>query len=104
MSSTPKHLAMYNAFGWQPPAFAHVGLLMDENRQKLSKRKLDIDISAFRDKSGIFPEALTNYVALLGWSHGQRSDIMSLQQLVENVSIFIKIRGFCRFDVLYSLA
>lgn len=85
MSSTPKHLAMYEAFGWQPPAFAHVGLLMDHNRQKLSKRHMDLDISAFRDKMGIFPEALTNFVALLGWSHGRKKDIMTLQELVENV-------------------
>jgi glutamyl-tRNA synthetase len=85
MSSTPKHLAMYNAFQWEPPSFAHVGLLMDQNRQKLSKRNMDLDISAFRNKMGIFPETLTNFVALLGWSHNQRKDIMSLQRLIETV-------------------
>jgi len=84
MSSTPKHLSMYDAFGWEPPAFAHVGLLMDKDHQKLSKRNLDIDISAFREKMDIFPETITNFVALLGWSHGQRKDIMSLQELVNN--------------------
>lgn len=76
---------MYNAFSWEPPAFAHVGLLTDEHHQKLSKRNLDIDVSAFRDKMGVFPETLTNFVALLGWSHSQKKDIMSLEQLVENV-------------------
>ena len=84
MPSTPKHLIMYEAFGWQPPAFAHVGLLQDGNRQKLSKRNLDIDIGSFKDK-GIFPEALVNYVALLGWSHEEGSDFMTLNQLVNNV-------------------
>ena len=89
MSSTPKHLAMYRAFSWEPPAFAHVGLLMDQKHQKLSKRNMDLDISAFRNKMGIFPETLTNFVALLGWSHNQHKDIMGLQQLVENVCTLI---------------
>jgi glutamyl-tRNA synthetase len=89
MSSTPKHLAMYNAFNWEAPAFAHVGLLMDQNHQKLSKRNMELDISAFRGKMGIFPETLTNFVALLGWSHNQQKDIMSLQQLIENVCLMI---------------
>jgi glutamyl-tRNA synthetase len=87
MSSTPKHLAMYEAFAWEPPAFAHVGLLMDRDHQKLSKRNLDLDISAFRDKMGIFPETLTNFVALLGWSHNEKKDVMNLQKLIENVSM-----------------
>jgi glutamyl-tRNA synthetase len=52
--------------------------------QKLSKRKLDIDISAF-EKIGVLPEALDNFVALLGWSHSQPKDFMTLQQLVQNV-------------------
>ena len=94
MSSTPKHLVMYKAFNWEPPAFAHVGLLMDQNHQKLSKRNMDLDISAFRNKMGIFPETLTNFVALLGWSHSQRKDIMSLQQLIENVCIMISSHAF----------
>lgn len=84
ISSTPKHLALYKAFGWTPPAFAHVGLLVDEAGRKLSKRKLDTDIANFR-RMGILPEALTNFVALLGWSHDQKSDVMSLDQLVQNV-------------------
>src|SRR5450432_1699216 len=85
MSSTPKHLALYDAFQWEPPAFAHVGLLTDKNGQKLSKRNLDLDVSSYRDKMGIFPETLTNFVTLLGWSHGQGKDIMDLRQLVEIV-------------------
>lgn len=76
---------MYDAFNWKPPAFAHVGLLTDQNHQKLSKRNMDIDISAFRDKMGVFPETLTNYVALLGWSHEKRKDVMDLQELISNV-------------------
>lgn len=103
MSSTPKHLAIYHAFGWQPPAFAHVGLLVDEVGQKLSKRKLDTDISKFRD-SGILPEALVNFVALLGWSHSQKSDFMSLPQLVENFQMkFTKGNTIVSLDKLWYL-
>jgi glutamyl-tRNA synthetase len=84
MSSTPKHITLYQAFGWEPPAFAHVGLLVDENHQKLSKRNLDTDIATYRAQ-GIFPETLTNFVALLGWSHNTKDDVKALQQLVEQV-------------------
>ncbi|KAF8852268.1 glutamyl-tRNA synthetase [Acephala macrosclerotiorum] len=86
MSSTPKHLAMYQAFGWTPPAFAHVGLLLDSSRNKLSKRTGSIDIASFRDK-GVFPEALTNFVALLGWSHQESNDVMSMDDLIANASM-----------------
>lgn len=84
LTSTPKHLAMYNAFGWTPPAFAHVGLLVDETGNKLSKRNFDTDIDSFR-KREIFPETLNNFVALLGWSHDKRSDVMSMKELEDNV-------------------
>ncbi|OWP07160.1 glutamyl-tRNA synthetase [Marssonina coronariae] len=68
MSSTPKHLALFEAFGWEPPKYAHVGLLVNKDKQKLSKRHGSHDIATYREM-GIFPETLTNYVALLGWSH-----------------------------------
>lgn len=83
MSSTPMHLALYKAFGWEPPLFGHVPLLVDQNNQKLSKRNLDTDIASFRDKQGIFPDALVNFAVLLGWSHQQKSDLLSLNRLEE---------------------
>jgi glutamyl-tRNA synthetase len=86
MPSTPKHIAMYSAFGWEPPEFAHVGLLVDENGNKLSKRNFDTNISAFKEME-IFPETLTNFAALLGWSHKEKTDIMDLQSLVNNFSL-----------------
>lgn len=85
MPSTPQHLVLYNAFGWTPPQFAHVGLLLDASRTKLSKRNQDIDVASYR-RQGIFPETLTNFVALLGWSHTQKNDVMSMEDLVRNVS------------------
>ncbi|KAI4101649.1 MAG: hypothetical protein L6R37_004835 [Teloschistes peruensis] len=81
MSSTPKHLTLYKAFGWKPPLFAHVGLLQDDNRQKFSKRKGDLDIRKFADQ-GIFPEALLNYVALFGWSNTNKSDVLPMPDLI----------------------
>ncbi|ETI23340.1 glutamate-tRNA ligase [Cladophialophora carrionii CBS 160.54] len=80
MASTPLHVALYNTLQWTPPSYAHVPLLVDQNKQKLSKRNFDSDITSFRTK-GIFPEALVNFAALLGWSHTQKKDVMDLAQL-----------------------
>lgn len=88
MSSTPKHLVLYHAFGWKPPNFAHVGLLQDAQQQKLSKRDLNnvnLDLRQLQNE-GIFPEALVNYVALYGWSHNGKSDFMPMPELIEAVS------------------
>lgn len=78
-------MVMYNAFKWEPPTFAHVGLLQNATQQKLSKRDSALDIRSFREE-GIFPEALVNYVALFGWSHRLGDDLLNLQDLVRNVS------------------
>ena len=77
---------MYEAFGWQPPLYAHVGLLQDNERQKYSKRKGDagLDLRALEGK-GVFPEALTNYVALHGWSHNLGDDLLTMEDLIKNV-------------------
>ena len=84
LSTTARHLALYNAFGWEPPVFAHVGLLVDAKGQKLSKRDsgVNTDVKSYRD-SGILPETLINFVSLLGCSHRERSDFMNLEKLVE---------------------
>ena len=88
MPSTPKHLELYKAFGWEAPAFAHVGLLQDSNKQKLSKRDFNMDLEKMK-MDGILPEALMNFVALLGWSHQMGSDFFTLRQLIDNVSSFV---------------
>jgi glutamyl-tRNA synthetase len=103
MPSTPKHIAMYNAFGWEPPQFAHVGLLVDEQGNKLSKRNFDTDITAFKEME-IFPETLTNFAALLGWSHRESSDVMDLQQLIEKFTLkFTKGNTVVTFGKLHFL-
>ncbi|KAI9887818.1 MAG: Glutamate--tRNA ligase mitochondrial [Watsoniomyces obsoletus] len=85
MQYTAKHVYMYNAFGWKPPDFAHLGLLHDEKGEKLSKRNGATEISAFRDR-GVLPQALVNFVALLGWSHEERSDYMQMSKLIKRFS------------------
>ena len=82
MASTPLHVALYNSFGWSSPVYAHVPLLVDQNKQKLSKRNFNSDISSYR-KAGILPAALVNFAALLGWSHTQKKDVMDLAKLEE---------------------
>ncbi|KAI1638835.1 hypothetical protein F4809DRAFT_639118 [Biscogniauxia mediterranea] len=88
--STPKHVALYEAFGWTPPKFAHVGLLVDVKGQKLSKRHGDTDISAWRER-GILPVALLNYVMLLGWSHGRsekgHSEVMNMNDMITKFNL-----------------
>lgn len=88
MPSTPKHAYLYKCFGWQPPRFVHVGLLMGNDKQKLSKRNGSVMVSDYREQ-GYSPQALINFVALLGWSHGGagKSDLMTLGQLVERFNV-----------------
>lgn len=65
--STPKHVELYDALGWKPPMFAHLGLLVDEKRAKLSKRHEGAGMDWYK-KHHILPGALLNFAALLGWS------------------------------------
>lgn len=67
LSSTPKHLFIFSCFGWEAPRFAHLPLLLNPDRSKLSKRQGDVAVEDFLDK-GYLPEALVNFVAMLGWN------------------------------------
>jgi glutamyl-tRNA synthetase len=69
MSSTPRQLLLYDAFGWQAPAFAHVPLLVEADGKKLSKRREAVSVQSFRER-GFVPEAVINWIARLGWGHG----------------------------------
>ncbi|KAK5076611.1 Glutamate--tRNA ligase mitochondrial [Lithohypha guttulata] len=103
MSSTPLHVALYRAFQWTPPRYGHVPLLVDQNGHKLSKRNMDSDVASFREK-GVFAEALTNFAALLGWSHQQKSDVMDLVQLEEIFSLkFTRGNTIVAFEKLHYL-
>ena len=81
MPSTPKHIVLYEAFGWSVPEFAHVSLLRNPDKSKLSKRKNPVWTSDYLEK-GILPEALLNYLALMGWSHPEGKEIFTLEEYV----------------------
>jgi glutamyl-tRNA synthetase/nondiscriminating glutamyl-tRNA synthetase len=87
ISNTPRQLALYRALGWEPPQFAHLSTILGSDRTRLSKRHGATSIESFREM-GILPEALRNYLALLGWSPADgKTEILSPQKLVEQFSL-----------------
>ncbi len=86
LSSTPKHVLLYNAFGWQVPVFAHLPLLLNPDKSKLSKRQGDVAVEDYKGK-GFLKEALVNFVALLGWNAGDDKELYTLQEMVESFSL-----------------
>lgn len=83
ISNTPRQLMIYEAFGWEPPIFGHMTLIVNENRKKLSKR--DESIIQFieqYDKLGYLPEALFNFIALLGWSPEGEQEMFTQEELI----------------------
>ncbi len=87
LSNTPKQILLYDALGFALPIFAHLPLILDENRAKLKKRGEDsVYVGEFREK-GYLPEALFNFMALLGWSPGDEQEIMSQAEILEKFSI-----------------
>ncbi len=81
LSSTPKHITLTEAMGARPPVYAHLALLMGPDGKKLSKRHGHTALNAYR-ADGILPEAMVNYLALLGWSPGEDETIVSLEEMV----------------------
>ena len=83
LSSTPKYNRLYEAFGWEIPVYVHLPLITDEEHKKLSKRS---GHSSFEDivEQGILPEAIINFVALLGWSPEDNREIFTLDELIQN--------------------
>ncbi|MGI6072154.1 MAG: glutamate--tRNA ligase [Lachnospiraceae bacterium] len=82
LSSTPKYILLYEAFGWEPPVFVHLPLITDEEHKKLSKRS---GHSSFEDlmEQGFLPEAIVNFVSLLGWSPEGTEEIFDLTNLIK---------------------
>ncbi|KAG0246902.1 Glutamyl-tRNA synthetase [Mortierella sp. GBA43] len=86
LPSAPKHVILYEMFGWKVPRFAHVPLLLNPDKSKLSKRSGDVNVEDYRDK-GYFPEAVVNFVALLGWHPGTTEEIFDTKGLTEAFSL-----------------
>ncbi|GBU26236.1 glutamyl-tRNA synthetase [Fibrobacteria bacterium R8-3-H12] len=86
ISSTPKHVLLYGAFGWEAPIFCHLPVILAPGGGKLSKRKGAASVGDFRDL-GYLPHALVNFLSLLGWSPGDDREVMSLKEMVEAFSL-----------------
>jgi len=86
LPSTPKHILLYEYFGWQHPVFAHLPLLLNPDRSKLSKRQGDVAVEDFRAK-GYLKETLVNFVALLGWNPGDEREIFSMEELEKEFTL-----------------
>jgi glutamyl-tRNA synthetase len=86
LSSTPRHVLLYRALGYEPPFFAHLPMILGADRTKLSKRHGAVSITEYRDQ-GYLPEVMMNFLALLGWSLDDKTEIFSRQQLVDSFSL-----------------
>lgn len=82
ISSTPKHILLFQFFGWELPQFAHLSVLRNPDKSKLSKRKNPVWVSLYREK-GFLPEAMLNYLSLMAWSHPQGKEIYSVAEMIE---------------------
>lgn len=85
LTSTPKQVILYNYFGWEVPEFVHLPTVLNKDKKKLSKRQGDVSVSDFKDK-GYLPEALVNYLALVGWSPKGNNEIFSMEELINEFS------------------
>jgi glutamyl-tRNA synthetase len=85
ISSTPKHILLYEAFGWEPPTFVHMPLLRNQDRSKISKRKNPTSLLWYREQ-GFLPEALLNFLGLMGWSLGDDREVFAFQEMVQEFS------------------
>lgn len=86
LPSVPKHILLYEYFGWEIPKLAHLPLLLNADRSKLSKRQGDVAVEDYKAK-GYLKEGLVNFVAFLGWNPGDEREIFSLDELVKEFSL-----------------
>ena len=99
LSSSPKYVRLYDAFGWQVPVYIHLPLITDENHKKLAKRS---GHSSFEDllEQGFVTEAIINYIALLGWSPEDNREIFTLQELIGNFDYHRISKSPAVFDIV----
>ena len=85
IASTPKHIQLYKAFGWEEPKWYHMPLLRNADKSKISKRKNPVSLNYYVEE-GYLKEGLLNFLALMGWSFGGDKEIFSLEEMIENFS------------------
>ena len=103
ISSTPKHVLLYEMFGWDLPQFVHMPLLRNQDRSKISKRKNPVSLNYYKRK-GILPGAMVNFLGLMGWSFGQDREIFGLDEMVERFSLADISLGGPVFDLVKLVA
>lgn len=86
MSSTPKHIQLYNAFGWEPPVFMHMPLLLGADGRKLSKRKNPTSIDYYKE-TGYLPEAFANFLTLMGYSMPSEKEVYSVEEIIKTFDV-----------------
>ena len=82
ISSTPKHIYLYDCFGWEKPEYVHLPTVLGQDHKKLSKRNGDVSVELFINK-GYLKDALINYISLLGWSPKGNEEILSMEELIK---------------------
>ncbi|SDZ62334.1 nondiscriminating glutamyl-tRNA synthetase [Evansella caseinilytica] len=99
LSNSPRQVLIYEALGWESPTFAHASLILNEERQKMSKRdeKIIQFVEQYREL-GYLPEAIVNFIALLGWSPGGEEEILAKEQLIEQFNLERVIKAPAVFD------
>ena len=98
ITSTPKHVLLYDAFGWPAPIFAHVPLLRNKDKTKISKRKNPVSLPWYRDE-GYLPEAMVNFLALMGYSIPDGNEVFTFDQLCESFTLDRITTGGPVFDL-----
>ncbi len=97
LPSTPRHLQLYKAFGYEPPEFAHLPMITGPDRAKLSKRHGATAIGEYREQ-GYLPEALLNFMVLLGWSLDGNTEVVPLQDIIDNFTLDRITKSAAIFD------
>ncbi len=103
ISNTPRHILLQRALGLQTPSYAHIPLILMPDKSKMSKRKHESSVKHYREQ-GILPEALINYLALLGWNPGGTREFYTLTELVEVFDITRVQKGGAIFDEVKLLS
>ncbi|MGA7678125.1 MAG: glutamate--tRNA ligase [Dehalococcoidia bacterium] len=86
LSSTPRHVLLYQALGWQPPQFAHLPMILGPDRSKLSKRHGATAITEYRER-GYLPEAMFNFLVLLGWALDDKTELLTREEIIKHFSL-----------------
>src|SRR5947208_16881628 len=98
LSNTPKHIALFRAFGVEPPKYAHIPLILNSDGSKMSKRDQGASLTTYLEE-GYAPEAVVNYLSLLGWSPKNNREKMAISEVVDLFDLPQILRANARIDL-----